>query len=874
MKSIFLFLIIYINVNIANESCVQEPNSLCFDPTCAQPLFDSHAGQSCICNSDNIGSNFLECDPISNTRTLQYFWRPPATCLGGTLPEPISGLPCNISCDIGTYFDVNTTQCNNCSVGTMSSGDGLTWYNWLEWPAQFSTYCASGIVGQNCSSWRLLGEYTDSGNNMYLNLLESILELRIFLIVDGYVEFEYMVSAEQNFDGLWFIVDQIGIFFTSNTNWTTYTFPLTAGYHTIQWEYRKDITITANQDRASLSYIYVKGTTLAPVKCQECPIGHYQDQEGESSCKNCPANTFNSDVIGASICESCPEFTYSFPGSISCTPIRECNLTGDYTWSYTPCINGTTTQIFSWVLPAACDTEFSILPPNETQSCTIPNCPPGTTNSSGVCQYCNPGYASSGLTQCNPCSKGQSGSLRIRYFDSWSSWPDDTGNFSTGCEGSCLTNGWRLGNWFTDSGLGNGPNTQVWLELDVLLSKGFNINFTFIDTFSSEDQLLFSVNNYNVRTFIGNNCSWSPTTISFNPRFFDGWGESRSFKFRWTYIKNSPIITNSDCDRAIITSINVTGVAQGLGGSPFCQGCASGTISNSAGEATCQSCPPGESSQPNSTACFSCPNGTVAEKPGSPVCLMCGVGTIANSNNTSCAYDCSSINFVNEASETTTYNISSLGFPWNVSYGGIIISGTLCNYNPICPDTHICGLSENITGYIDLGNIVSISELASHSGISMSFNFGENFGGYNCSTTVNLRCDNADANTLPIVEEISLISESCESTLIWNSVKACPLCTSSDYSPIDGPCTNGFLKRSYFKTNLLCFGGINIPTSQSVPCSQTVNFNTSTVIIGSVIGGGFLVAAICGLVFLYYRNKKLFAAYSSLKNNIPLEETD
>lgn len=51
----------------------------------------------------------------------------------------------------------------------------------------------------------------------------------------GSISFNYRVSAEQGFDGLWFVVNNLGIFFRSNSDWVYYTRNLNPGFYTIQW---------------------------------------------------------------------------------------------------------------------------------------------------------------------------------------------------------------------------------------------------------------------------------------------------------------------------------------------------------------------------------------------------------------------------------------------------------------------------------------------------------------------------------------------------------------------------------------------------------------------------------------------------------------
>jgi len=57
------------------------------------------------------------------------------------------------------------------------------------------------------------GDTADSGNNYGYDSLESILELRVKLVRPGFIKFEYKSSAEQNYDGLQFWIDDLRIFF-------------------------------------------------------------------------------------------------------------------------------------------------------------------------------------------------------------------------------------------------------------------------------------------------------------------------------------------------------------------------------------------------------------------------------------------------------------------------------------------------------------------------------------------------------------------------------------------------------------------------------------------------------------------------------------
>jgi hypothetical protein len=70
---------------------------------------------------------------------------------------------------------------------------------------------------------------------------------------DGQVTFAYKVSSELGFDVLKFLVD--GVVreqWSGEVGWADFTYPVTAGFHTLEWRYVKDSTLSAGADAAYL----------------------------------------------------------------------------------------------------------------------------------------------------------------------------------------------------------------------------------------------------------------------------------------------------------------------------------------------------------------------------------------------------------------------------------------------------------------------------------------------------------------------------------------------------------------------------------------------------------------------------------------------
>lgn len=56
------------------------------------------------------------------------------------------------------------------------------------------------------------------------------------LVMDGFVSFNYKVSAEENYDGLRFVVDNKRYLWVSNTaDFQTYSVSLPKGFHDLEW---------------------------------------------------------------------------------------------------------------------------------------------------------------------------------------------------------------------------------------------------------------------------------------------------------------------------------------------------------------------------------------------------------------------------------------------------------------------------------------------------------------------------------------------------------------------------------------------------------------------------------------------------------------
>mmetsp|Transcript_25651 Transcript_25651/g.36034 ORF Transcript_25651/g.36034 Transcript_25651/m.36034 type:complete len:723 (+) Transcript_25651:706-2874(+) len=700
----------------------------------------------------------------------------------------------------------------------------------------------------------------------------------------------------------------------SNTDWVQYNSTLAAGYHTIQWKYYKDRSVTNGEDKAYIKMIQVQGTTYAVTECEPCDVGFYSPGWGATECLPCPSDTYNANTTATS-CKPCQSGTYSFPGSTKCIPSRKCNnatSSPDITFNETICVNGHKLRSYQWIEPMTCNGAQNLtLPPSVNISCAPEPCPAGTqSNNQGECNYCPVGTSSDGTTACVECTAGQRASDRILNTNKWQSpsWPQ---GFSSSCSGTnCLTNGWRFGEWFTDSGTGHGRDSTSSLTLSINAFNGSTVQFNYSLQCQSEDSVLLFVDNILVKEY---QCS---TSICNAPFAVDSFflmdyevddvfqntiyrqlhpyspPKNRTFTVQWSYVKRSDA-TNTSCDRIVISSIQVTGIAVGQGGSASCQACPAGTYSQPK-ESQCSLCNIGESSNMEKTQCTSCLMNYFADVEGTPECMACGTPTWSSSNRSSCEYNCSFVMMENPATNTSrTYNLSPIG-QFNVTYLGNFSEGTeyrffgnLCEWNPLCAysdgniNAYVC--QKNFSLVTNLGKVVSFKEINYTSSANLSlpallynFTLGDTKNGKECSTTLTLFCDPSSSTTSPSVSSSfsTAYLSFCSFELLWATKYACPLCTANDYGASYSDCTGESQTVTFYQLNSYCYGGVPLPTAFNQACEEKVTVKTTTLIVVTVVGSIALGGALAGLGFLYHRHRKLYASYSQLRMNVPLEESD
>ncbi|NXY85898.1 K1324 protein, partial [Alcedo cyanopectus] len=353
-------------------------------------------------------------------------------------------------------------------------------------------------------------------------------------------------------------------------------------------------------------------------ECFPCKPGTFAPAAGSSSCQLCPADTFSGK--GATACEPCDPHTYAEPGSVSCKPRPPCT-DKDYFYTHT-----------------ACD------------ALGESRCPP-----------CNPGFAKSNGTSCQPCPYGSysngSGCISCPVgtepvqgleYKWWNVLPpnmETTVLSGINFEYKGMA-GWEVAGDYIYTAAGASDNDFMILTLVV---PGFSppsplledagskevarITFVFETVCSVSCELYFMVGinsrtNTPVETWTGAKGKQSYTYVV---------EQNATMSFTWAF-QRTPYheagrrYTN---DVAKLYSVNVTNVLGGV--ASFCRRCAPEPAGS------CAPCPPGNALDHGSGTCWPCPPGTYLRghpSDGSPSCHPCGPGTHSNQLRSLCYNNC------------------------------------------------------------------------------------------------------------------------------------------------------------------------------------------------------------------------------------------
>ncbi|NXK18172.1 K1324 protein, partial [Arenaria interpres] len=361
-------------------------------------------------------------------------------------------------------------------------------------------------------------------------------------------------------------------------------------------------------------------------ECFPCKPGTFAPAAGSSSCQLCPADTFSSK--GATACQPCEPSTYAAP----------------------PPPPGQTQLMFKWAEPKICSEELpqaAQLPPSGVKT-KCPPCNPGFAKSNGsACQPCPYGSYSNG-SGCLSCPAGTEPVLGLEY-KWWNVLPpnmETTVLSGINFEYKGMA-GWEVAGDYIYTAAGASDNDFMILTLvvpgfsppspvleDAESKEVARITFVFETICSVSCELYFMVGvnsrtNTPVETWTGPKGKQSYTYVV---------EKNATMSFTWAF-QRTPYHEAGrryTSDVAKLYSINVTNVLGGV--ASFCRRC----VPEPAG--SCAPCPPGNALDPTSGTCQPCPPGTYLRghpSDGTPACHPCGPGTHSNQLRSLCYNNCS-----------------------------------------------------------------------------------------------------------------------------------------------------------------------------------------------------------------------------------------
>jgi len=126
----------------------------------------------------------------------------------------------------------------------------------------FAPPFATGDLSQ--APWSVGGDkgwFVDAGrlrSGLIGNGQQSVRRWSFTAVRAGVVSFDYLVSSEQKWDTLQFVLDGtvLGVWSGTGAGWQSYQTAVGAGAHVLEWRYVKDANFSAGQDGAWLDNVY------------------------------------------------------------------------------------------------------------------------------------------------------------------------------------------------------------------------------------------------------------------------------------------------------------------------------------------------------------------------------------------------------------------------------------------------------------------------------------------------------------------------------------------------------------------------------------------------------------------------------------------
>ncbi|KAF1791080.1 Growth factor receptor cysteine-rich domain [Phytophthora cactorum] len=605
-------------------------------------------------------------DCVDDERSLFYYLKSESTCSSNTtgqLPFMVSAVTSNATADIiSEPSSVPVSGCERCPQGKYSLGGGKlfsqrtdAWSSPLAAELQTDCMTQNMYTGQwqhNCNPWvpSADGSYISSGQNSGVmqnfegTRLYSTLRVSATFVRDGSVTYKYRVDAEQPYDGLMFQIDddQSAGLVSQTDGWKEAVVQVSAGAHTLAWNYMKDYAGDAGEDKAYLKVIELWRIIMRLLWTQRIRSGKI-NSELDFTCYSCPPNT------------------YAPKGSIgisSCVEQRACSM-DDVDETFTACKNGLRDVKYSWSEPQTCDSmlKSSIKLPKAQKGVECASCArgyqltedDGSLSSSGKCEECP-----AGTVVVNALEFG------AETPDAWNSWPQVVNTEAAKHAGWKLTKSGLVFAQHTsndDDGDSSRPSRSA-LSFNVPFVHSGVLNVTYklsgVPTFEGDGSQIEERSD--IPSAPGSNDgtdSSSGAAENKNVVHLLHGGENGTFSeiiqinVTTAAVKEFSFVvraTTAEAKRAIeakVTYLGFTGTQEGAGVS--CDSCPSGyepINSDDDSQMSCRICPAGTFAEAGDStgivACAECPANTYS-KQGASKCTPCGENTFSSTGAVTCS---------------------------------------------------------------------------------------------------------------------------------------------------------------------------------------------------------------------------------------------
>eukprot|EP01096_Ripella_sp_DP13-Kostka_P013966 TRINITY_DN6182_c0_g1_i1.p1 TRINITY_DN6182_c0_g1~~TRINITY_DN6182_c0_g1_i1.p1 ORF type:complete len:839 (+),score=168.58 TRINITY_DN6182_c0_g1_i1:24-2540(+) len=293
------------------------------------------------CNSGDYHYILTPCYLDGNTwkAAKRFYWNHPFDCnsQGQTLPSE-TVVDCDVlnpcppgflrgtdntkprcqPCPLGTWGDLASNTCKGCPAGSSAIPE-LTisaWNNWAD--LKMTTGCEGDCT---VNGWQLYSNFT-SNEGAVNSFGRTWIEMTVNFLTTGSVTTTYKTQKNTSTASFLLIVDEMAVELdaTAGTRQAR-TVHVTAGAHTLRWEYIFNPTPDAEKDdQREINIFELNFTGIAGGSAKECSIcvpGTFQPSVNQPTCIDC--NAGETSPANSTVCSPCPEGTFSdSAGSPSC----------------------------------------------------------------------------------------------------------------------------------------------------------------------------------------------------------------------------------------------------------------------------------------------------------------------------------------------------------------------------------------------------------------------------------------------------------------------------------------------------------------------------------------------------------------------------